>query len=357
MRQLSLRLVIFGGEALELQSLKPWFERHGDRAPQLVNMYGITETTVHVTYRPLTAADLKGVHGSRIGGAIPDLRVYVLDRHLRPVPDMLPGELCVGGAGVARGYLNRGELCAERFVPDAFSGERGARLYRSGDLVRRLPGGDIEYLGRIDQQVKIRGYRIELGEIEAVLNQHESVREAVVVMREDGGSEKRLVCYLVPVSAAPEVEGLREFLRLKLPDYMIPSAFVTLKEIPLTPNGKVDRRALPAPSQTRPALRQNYLAPRNELEQMLASMWCEILGIEQVGICDNFFDLGGDSIRGAIFINRLQERLGEIVHVVVIFTMPSVEQLAQYLDKEYAAAVSRLLGENAPGPRWLRPRL
>jgi amino acid adenylation domain-containing protein len=349
--ELSLRLVIFGGEALELQSLKPWFERHGDHRPQLVNMYGITETTVHVTYRPITAADLEGVRGSRIGGAIPDLRAYVLDRHLRPVPDMLPGELCVGGAGVARGYLGRGELCAERFVPDAFSGLPGARLYRSGDLVRRLPGGDIEYLGRIDQQVKLRGYRIELGEIEAVLNQHEAVREAVVVMREDAPGEKRLVCYLVPVdveSAALDVEGLREFLRRKLPDYMIPSAFVALERIPLTPNGKLDRRALPAPSQTRPALRQNYLAPRNELERVLASMWCEILGVEQVGVRDNFFDLGGDSIRGAIFINRLQERLGEIVHVVVIFTMPSVEQLAQYLDKEYTAAVARLVGEGAP---------
>src|SRR5262249_8445861 len=156
--ELSLRLVIFGGEALEVQSLKPRFERHGERQAQVINMYGITETTVHVTYRPLTAADLNGMRGSRIGGAIADLNVYVLDRHLRPVPDMLPGELCVGGAGVARGYLNRAELCAERFVPDVLSGRRGARLYRSGDLVRRLPGGDIEYLGRLDQQVKIRGY-------------------------------------------------------------------------------------------------------------------------------------------------------------------------------------------------------
>jgi amino acid adenylation domain-containing protein len=338
--ELSLRYVIFGGEALELQSLKPWFEKHGDRQPQLVNMYGITETTVHVTYRPLTAADLESIRGSRIGGAIPDLSVYVLDRHLKPVPDMLPGELCVGGAGVARGYLNRAELCAERFIPDAFSGQSGARLYRSGDLVRRLPGGDIEYLGRIDQQVKIRGFRIELGEIEAVLNQHEAVREAVVVVREE-----RLVSYLVPVAeSAPEVEGLREFLRLKLPDYMIPSTFVTVPTIPLTPNGKVDRRALPAPDQTRPQLRENYLAPRNELERVLASMWCEILGVEQVGVRDNFFDLGGDSIRGAIFINQLQERLGEIVHVVVIFTMSSVEQLAHYLEKEYTTAVSRLVG-------------
>jgi acyl-coenzyme A synthetase/AMP-(fatty) acid ligase len=173
---------------------------------------------------PFNRRRLESVRGSRIGGAIPDLSVYVLDRHLRPVPDMLPGELCVGGAGVARGYLDRPELCAERFVPDALSGRRGARLYRSGDLVRRLPGGDMEYLGRIDQQVKIRGYRIELGEIESVLNQHESVREAVVVMREDAPDEKRLVCYLVPVAAestALDVQGLREFLRLKLPDYMV----------------------------------------------------------------------------------------------------------------------------------------
>ena len=349
-QELSLRLVIFGGEALELQSLKPWFERHGDRRPRLVNMYGITETTVHVTYRPLTAEDLNSVRGSRIGGPIPDLDVYVLDRHLRQVPDLVPGELCVGGAGVARGYLKRAELSAERFVPDAFSGKSGARLYRSGDLVRRLPGGDIEYLGRIDQQVKLRGFRIELGEIESVLQQHEAVREAVVVMREDAPGEKRLVGYIVAAAVESDgldVEGLREFLRHKLPDYMVPSAFVTLPTIPLTANGKVDRRKLPAPGQTRPDLRQDYLAPRNELERVLASMWCEILGVEQVGVRDNFFDLGGDSIRGAIFVNRLQERLGEIVHVVVIFTMPTVEQLAQYLEKEYTVAVSRLVGESA----------
>jgi amino acid adenylation domain-containing protein len=164
-RELSLRFVIFGGEALELQSLRPWFERHGDREPQLVNMYGITETTVHVTYRPLTFADLDNIGGSRIGGAIPDESVYVLDRHLRPVPDMLPGELYVGGAGVARGYLNRPELTAERFIPDPFGREAGARLYRTGDLARRLGNGDIEYLGRADDQVKIRGFRIEPGEI------------------------------------------------------------------------------------------------------------------------------------------------------------------------------------------------
>ncbi|HEX7771360.1 MAG TPA: amino acid adenylation domain-containing protein, partial [Pyrinomonadaceae bacterium] len=271
--ELSLRFVIFGGEALELQSLKPWFERHGDRQPQLVNMYGITETTVHVTYRPLTANDLDNSRGSRIGGAIPDLSVYILDRRMRPVPDMLPGELYVGGAGVARGYLNRAGLTAERFIPDPFARKAGARLYRTGDLARRLGNGDLEYLGRADDQVKIRGFRIELGEIEAVLNQHESVREAVVVVREDAPNDKRLVCYLVAESIL-EVERLREFLSHKLPDYMIPSAFASLPSIPLTPNGKVDRRALPAPSQARPTLRENYLAPRNELERVLASMWC-----------------------------------------------------------------------------------
>jgi amino acid adenylation domain-containing protein len=348
--ELCLRFVIFGGEALELKSLKPWFERHGDRYPQLVNMYGITETTVHVTYRRLSASDPDHARGSLIGGPIPDLRAYVLDRQMRPVPDMLPGELCVGGEGVARGYLNRADLSAERFVPDALSGQRGARLYRSGDLVRRLPGGDMEYLGRIDQQVKIRGYRIELGEIEVALGQHSSVREAIVIAREYTPGEKRLVCYLVlrdGVASAPGADELREFLSDRLPDYMMPSAFVLLERIPLTPHGKVDRRALPAPTQARPALERSYVAPRDELERALAAMWREILDIERIGINDNFFDLGGDSIRGAIFINRLQERLNQIVHVVVIFKTPTIAQLAAYLNQQYAAAVKKLSGNDA----------
>ncbi len=195
-RQLSLRLVIFGGEALELQSLRPWFEKHGDQVPQLVNMYGITETTVHVTYRPIAIADLEEGLGSVIGRPIPDLQLYLLDKYQQPVPIGVTGEMYIGGAGVARGYLNRPELTNQKFIPNPFSKKLNARLYRSGDLARYLPNGDIEYLGRIDQQVKIRGFRIELGEIETVLSQHPDVQEAVVVVQEDTG-DKRLVTYVV----------------------------------------------------------------------------------------------------------------------------------------------------------------
>ncbi|HVF51447.1 MAG TPA: amino acid adenylation domain-containing protein, partial [Pyrinomonadaceae bacterium] len=324
-RSLSLRLVIFGGEALEFSSLKGWVERHGDERPQLVNMYGITETTVHVTYRPLVSSDttLAG-SGSRVGRPIPDLEIYVLDRHLNPVPFGIPGEMYVGGAGVARGYLNRAGLTAERFVPHPFSERAGQRLYKTGDLVRLLADGDIEYLGRIDQQVKIRGFRIELGEIEKALAGHPSVGACVVIAREDEPGDKRLTAYLVGrQQPVPNVNELRDFLGRHLPEHMIPAAFVWLDALPLTTNGKIDRRALPAPGQARPALERSYLAPRDTLEAALAEMWRELLGIEQVGVEDDFFGLGGDSIKGAIFINRLQERLGEIVHVITIFQSPT----------------------------------
>ncbi len=301
--KLALRYVIFGGEALELESLRPWFERHGDERPQLVNMYGITETTVHVTYRPLTMADVESAAGSVIGRRIPDLQVYALDRHLQPVPVGVPGELYIGGEGVARGYLNRAELTDERFIADPFSGKTQGRLYKSGDLGRYWPDGDIEYLGRIDQQVKIRGFRIELGEIEAALLQHPAIEQVVVVVREDEPGDKRLVAYVVAQEGPaptvselisrmkgkvplhlmadadvqkaplPDVSELRGFLREKLPEYMVPSAFVMLHELPLTPNGKVDRRALPVPDQARPELERAFLAPRDTLELQLTKMW------------------------------------------------------------------------------------
>src|SRR6185369_13211570 len=344
-RELALRLVIFGGEALDLQNLRPWFDRHGDRRPQLVNMYGITETTVHVTYRPLVAQDLENGHGSVIGGPISDLQVYLLDQRMEPVPIGVSGEMYVGGKGVARGYLNRPELSAERFVPDPFSGEVGALLYRSGDVARRLSSGEVEYVGRIDHQVKIHGFRIELGEIESALNQHDAVREVAVVAREDVHDDKRLVCYLVPVQGAePAVDELREFLRQRLPDYMIPATFVFMDALPLTTNGKLDRRALPAPGQDRPVLEESYIAPSSKLESVLAAMWSDILGLERIGVHDNFFDLGGDSIKGAIFINRLQETLGEIVHVVVIFNAPTIKQLVSYLEENYREAAARIAG-------------
>jgi non-ribosomal peptide synthetase component F len=223
-RPLALRYIIFGGEALEMQSLRPWFDRHGDQEPRLVNMYGITETTVHVTNRPLNKSDLES--GSAIGFPIPDLQVYVLDRWLQPLPIGIPGELFVGGPGLARGYLNRPELTAERFVPHPFSDEPGARLYRTGDLVQFLSSRELEYLGRVDQQVKIRGFRVEPGEIESVLLQHPAVREAVVCTREDSPGDTRLVAYLVAFGSQQDVAGILTLLKTRLPEYMVPADIV-----------------------------------------------------------------------------------------------------------------------------------
>ncbi|AGC43404.1 non-ribosomal peptide synthetase [Myxococcus stipitatus DSM 14675] len=293
---LALRSVIFGGEALEPATLVPWFQRHGDARPQLVNMYGITETTVHVTYRPMTAAEAAHTQQSPIGLAIPDLQLYVLDSRMEPVPIGVTGEIHVGGAGLARGYLGQSGLTAQRFVPHPFSHVPGARLYRTGDLARFTPDGQLEYLGRIDDQVKIRGFRIELGEIQVVLSLHPAVREALVLVREETPGARSLVAYLATGDhAPPSVADLRQFLLARLPDYMVPSAFVLMERFPLTANGKVDRKALPAPSRER-AEPARYVAPRNDAEATLCAIWSEVLGVPRVGIQDNFFALGGDSI-------------------------------------------------------------
>ncbi|NEO34422.1 MAG: amino acid adenylation domain-containing protein, partial [Symploca sp. SIO3C6] len=328
--QLKLRLVIFGGEALELNSLKPWFERYGDQKPQLVNMYGITETTVHVTYRPLSLADLEGA-ASVIGRPIPDLQMYVLDEHLQPVPIGIPGEMYVGGAGVTRGYLHRRELTVERFISNPFTDNPQARLYKTGDLARYLPNGELEYLGRIDNQVKIRGFRIELGEIEALLSQHPEVWESVVLVREDEPGDKLLVAYAVPQSeSSPTAAQLRQFLAAKLPAYMVPNAFVILESLPLTSNGKVNRRALPAPDNTRPELENVFVAPSTTEEKILAAIWAKILGIEQVGIHDNFFALGGDSIRSIQVLSQAKEQ-GLIFSVQQLFQYQTIHELVQKL--------------------------
>ncbi|MGK3959181.1 non-ribosomal peptide synthase/polyketide synthase [Sorangium sp. So ce118] len=324
----SLRLVVFGGEAVDLPSLRPWFERHGDRRPQLVNMYGITETTVHVTYRPLSSSDLEGGSSSPVGRAIPDLQVYVLDGNQQLLPIGVPGELYVGGAGVARGYLNRPELTAERFIQDPFRGEPGAQLYRTGDLGRWLPDGELEHLGRIDHQVKIRGFRIELGEIESVLAQHPAVRDAVVIAREDAPGDKRLVAYLVAREAPlPTVSELRSHVQSKLPEYMVPAAFVELSALPLTVNGKLDREALPAPGQQRPELQHSYVAPRTPEEELLAEIWAEVLKIEHVGIDDNFFELGGDSILSIQVLSRAQAA-GLSVSLQTLFQHQTIRELS-----------------------------
>jgi len=331
---LALRLVIFGGEALELESLRPWFDRHGDARPQLVNMYGITETTVHVTYRPLSFEDVREGRGSVIGGPIPDLSLFILDSRLQPAPVGVAGEICVGGAGVARGYLDRPELTRERFIDDPFSTESGARLYRSGDLARRLANGDIEYLGRIDQQVKIRGFRVELGEIETSLAQHPGVKECVVTALADPAGDKRLVAYMVASpEARPDAAGLRQYLKKKLPDYMVPSAFVLLDRMPLTDNGKIDRKALPAPARGEDASSPSgtYVAPRTETERTLVEIFLEVLGTRQVGIDDDFFDLGGHSLTAMRAISLIKSKLNAELPVRVLFRAKTVSQIAAYI--------------------------
>ncbi|HEY3568484.1 MAG TPA: amino acid adenylation domain-containing protein [Thermoanaerobaculia bacterium] len=339
---LALRYVVFGGEALEPASLAPWIARYGDR-PRLINMYGITETTVHVTYRPVGEGDLTA--GSRIGVPIPDLAVHLLDGALQPVPIGVPGEIHVGGAGLAQGYLGRPELTAERFVPDPFSGSPGARLYRSGDLARRLSDGDLEYLGRADQQVKIRGFRIELGEIEAALAGQPGVREAVVLAREDAPGDRRLVAYVAGGASDPAV--LRQALAERLPDYMIPAAFVFLEALPLTGNGKIDRKALPAP-EAAAAPAAELREARDPLEAWLLGQFRDALGLpagREIGIDDDFFALGGTSITSAIFAHRLQEALRETFHVVAIFDHPTVAALADHLRERHPEGARRITGE------------
>ena len=323
---LHLRYVIFGGEALEMQSLVPWFARHGDQQPQLVNMYGITETTVHVTYRPLRASDADS--GSMIGRPLPDLQVYIVDEDLRPVPPGIPGEMLVGGAGLALGYLKRPELTAQRFLVDHLTGLPEARLYRTGDLARMRADGDIEYLGRIDQQVKIRGFRIELGEIESVLNQHPQISQSAVVAREDEPGEKRLVAYYSGTGVPPSVELLRSHLARKLPDYMIPAAFVRLEAFPLTANGKLDRASLPRPDFDRGGLERPFAEPQTPAEKQLAEVWSRVLKLEKVGVDDNFFELGGDSIL-SIHIVAQARKVGLHFTPRQLFENQSIAKLAR----------------------------
>ncbi|MHC2523283.1 amino acid adenylation domain-containing protein [Rhizobium leguminosarum] len=329
-----LRYVIFGGEALEPSSLKPWFERHCEHAPRLINMYGITETTVHVTYRPLNKSDTSSSCGP-IGERIPDLRIYLLDGHGAPVPFGAVGELYIGGAGVARGYLNRPDLTAERFLADPFSGKAGARMYRSGDLARYLPDGNLEFLGRNDDQVKIRGFRIEPGEIAARLLEHELVGDAAVVAHADAAGDKRLVAYVVAktTDGSAEADGaglaasLRAHLGGLLPDYMVPSAFVRLEALPLTVNGKLDRKALPVPDDDAYA-RRAYEAPQGEIETLLAGIWAELLGVERVGRHDNFFELGGHSLLAVRVLVRLTEALAVELPLAILFAKPTLADLA-----------------------------
>jgi amino acid adenylation domain-containing protein len=335
-----LRYVIFGGEALEVATLKPWYQRSHNQQTLLINMYGITETTVHVTYRPLESADTERSGGSPIGRRIPDLKVYLLDRHGQPVPIGVEGEIYVSGGGVARGYLNRPDLTADRFVPVTFADETNPqmyrRMYRTGDLGRYQSDGTIEFLGRNDFQVKIRGFRIELGEIEARLAQHPAIREAVVLAREDSPGDKWLVAYYTVAGAgggdgAIDADELRAWLSAALPVYMLPAWFVRVERMPMTPNSKVDRRALAAVEVKGSEDRTDYVAPRTPVEEILVEIFAEVLKLDRVGIYDNFFEIGGHSLLATRVISRVKSTFDVGIEVRSIFEEATVAKLAEVL--------------------------
>ncbi|MCW3467113.1 non-ribosomal peptide synthase/polyketide synthase [Chitinophaga nivalis] len=326
----TIRYVIFGGEALNPAKLKPWQELYP--ASRLINMYGITETTVHVTYQELTAAHVNS-SASVIGKPIPTLTAYILDSHQSLVPVGVAGELYIGGAGVARGYLNRDELTATRFIASPFAA--GERLYRTGDLARWYADGNLEYLGRIDDQVKIRGFRIELGEIEHVLQQSGLVSNGVVLAKADHTGTKQLVGYVVPKEGFSR-DAVQAHLKIHLPEYMVPALWVILEEIPLTTNGKVNRKALPEPDAD--LLTDNeYVAPRTETEHQLVNIWQELLGIQRVGIHDNFFALGGDSIRVIKVVSKIASVLEKQVKVFEVYQAATIAQLGALLDEKTKA--------------------
>ncbi|WP_280498184.1 non-ribosomal peptide synthetase, partial [Nocardia farcinica] len=336
---LSLRYVVFGGEALELRRLSDWVARHGDASPVLVNMYGITETTVHVSYRALDAATIASASGSIVGRAIAGLRVYVLDNRLRPVPVGVAGEMYVAGPQLARGYLGRPDLTAARFVANPL-GEAGERLYRSGDLARWNRLGELEYLGRADDQVKVRGFRIELGEIEAAVLAQPGIAQAAVIVREDQPGDQRIVAYVVAEpGVTPDLDAVRSGAAEQLPSYMVPSALVRLEWIPLTVNGKLDRRALPAPAVQAKAFR----APVTPVQETVAAVFAEVLDVPRVGVDDDFFELGGNSLIATRVAARIGAALGTTVPVRTLFEASTVEALAARVESHTGGpAVARL---------------
>lgn len=328
---LSLRLIIFGGEALDIPGLAPWFDRRGDTHPRLVNMYGITETTVHVTYRPIGRADLaKGAPKSAIGEPIPDLSLLVLDEQLQAVRPGAVGELYVGGAGLARGYLNRPELTEQRFIADP-SGPPGSRLYRTGDLARVLPNGDLDYVGRIDHQVKVRGHRIELGEVESVLRLHPVVENCVVLVDDDQITGQHLLAFVEAASGGGGIGELREFLEMRLPPYMMPADIVPVRRFPLNANGKIDRDALRA-MRTDPirAETAGEVSLTNS-QEMIALAWKTVLQVDTVGLDQNFFDLGGDSMRLGMVAAALRGRLPLPFTIMDLLRHPTIRAFSESL--------------------------
>ncbi len=346
-----LRYLLTGGDTLHLYP-------SAELPFALINNYGPTENTVVAT-SGVVEPESHPEHAPSIGRAIANVQAYILDDQLRPVPSGTPGELCIGGASLARGYRNRPDLTAERFVPDPFAAAPGARLYRTGDLARRLPSGEIAFLGRADEQVKIRGYRIELAEIATVLDNHPDVQASIVVARasgsthDSGSGEKRLVAYLIPGNGAQLTVGaLRDFLVRQLPDYMVPATFVALDALPQTPNGKVDRAALPTPDATNTLSDETFVAPRSTLEEGIAAILCELLDLERISVVDNFFMLGGHSLLGLQVIARLRDAYGVELPLRTLFDAPTAAGLANEietlilarLDTLSEAEIAQLLG-------------
>ncbi|MEP7339011.1 MAG: amino acid adenylation domain-containing protein [Acidobacteriota bacterium] len=334
----SVQTVNLAGEALSRALVEQVYQNLAVR--RVFNLYGPSEDTTYSTCA-LIARDCN--RPPPIGRPVANTQVYLLDPHFQPVPIGVPGELYLGGAGLARGYLNQPELTAERFIPDPFGGEMGARLYRTGDLARYLPDGELEFLGRIDQQIKLRGFRIELGEIETVLRQHAAVKEAVVLARANAAGEQGLAAYAVfKPGQHPTPDELRRYVQGKLPGYMIPTAFVLLDAFPLTPNGKIDRRALPSPVWRGSDAVANGSAPRTQIEEALAGIWADVLGLERVGIDDNFFELGGHSLQAARLASRVRAAFGVDLPLRSVFEAPTVAGLASH--------ITALLRAGSPAP-------
>ena len=330
----SVRLVIIGGEKALLERVRVW-QRFAGESVRLVNSYGPTETTVVATMCDLGRQDTNGSRPSvSIGRPILNTTVFVLDELRRPVPIGVPGELYIGGVGVARGYINRPELTAEKFILDPFGKDGTAKLYRTGDVVRYVADGKIEFLGRVDNQIKIRGFRVELEEIEQALRTHPHVTDSVVVLFEDDAGDKRLVAYVVPASESQlTLTELRNFLKAKLPSYMLPAALETIEVLPLMPNGKIDRRALPEPRHVRPETGESFVAPRTLMEALLASAWCDALKLERVGVHDNFFELGGHSLLAARVVSNLRNAMNIELTMVDVLRSPTIAELAALLEE------------------------
>ncbi|BAY78055.1 amino acid adenylation domain-containing protein [Nostoc linckia NIES-25] len=350
----TLKYLLFGGETVDIRWVKKII-KHG--APKhLIHVYGPTENTTFSSYYYVEELAESATY-LPIGRPIANTEIYILDTYLQPVPIGVTGELYIGGEGLAREYLNRSELTAERFITHTFSNQSKTRLYKTGDLARYGTDGNIEFLGRIDNQVKIRGFRIELSEIEAVLSQHLGVREAVVIASEDVPDDKYLVAYIVidrEQIPSPNVQSfaslLREFLKAKLPKYMIPRAYAILESLPLTPNGKIDRRALPTP-ETITFNYQDFVTPRSQLEELLAEIWAKVLGKEQVGVRDNFFELGGHSLLATQLTSRIRDTFQIDLPVRNLFEAPTVEQLAKYIDAKSWVAKARTKTETTAKKR------